>query len=213
MILESLIIIGSDFLESPEIQPHQEKNTNRLVLSTAWKIVQDADYQAVTMDAVAINAHLSKTELYQKWPDRATLVTAAFSQYDSMAVNLHVPNGGHLERDLSKLFKELLPEINELSRPKFAGLVPERLQDVSLDQIFSIGPGKDFHKVLMTMLKRANKRHEIQLDQLSENVLNLPALLLVNQIIQGKQVVKKNLDQLITEILLPVFTASKVKWI
>ncbi len=79
--------------------------------------------------------------------------------------------------------------------------------------MFSIGPGNDFHKVLMTMLKRANKRHEIQLDQLSENVLNLPALLLVNQIIQGKQVVKKNLDQLITEILLPVFTASKVKWI
>lgn len=201
------------FLESPKTASRQERDSDQLVLSTAWKIVQDADYQAVTMDAVAISAKISKNALYHKWPDRAMLVTAAFAKYDQKAVSLRVPNGGHLERDFSQLFAALLPEINELSRPKFAGLVTERLEDVPVNQILSIGPGKDFQSVLMRILKRADKRHQIQLNQLSENVLNLPALLLVNQIILGKHVTKKDLDQLITEILLPVYTASKIKWI
>lgn len=200
-------------MEKPRTKPRQKDNDQHSILASAWKIVQDADYQAVTMDAVAMSANISKTDLYRKWPDRATLIMAAFAQYDSKAVKLHVPNGGHLERDFSKLFEQLIPEINELSRPKFAGLITERLQDVPLDHILSIAPGKDFHSVLMSMLKRANKRHEVQLNQLSENVTNLPALLLINQIIQEKQVTKQDLDRLITEILLPVFTASKIKWI
>src|SRR5258708_29196014 len=49
----------------------------RAILSAVTGLLGEAGYEAMTMDAVAARARVSKTTIYRRWPGKAELVRAA----------------------------------------------------------------------------------------------------------------------------------------
>lgn len=63
------------------------------------RLLTSGGYQALTMDAVAAEAHASKATIYRRWSNKAELVKAALDAHDS-AYNDTVPDTGTLRGDL-----------------------------------------------------------------------------------------------------------------
>lgn len=185
-----------------------------LVLTAAWDMLQHDGYPAITMAAISVHTGIKKNLLIRRWPKRSLLVREALIKFDQQIVTLKTPNSGNLQQDLIKLFNEMRPEINELSQPMFDDFIQEQLMAASPNQILSLAStGPNFDHVIQTILKRADRHHEINMEQLPQQAAALPELMLINQIIHHDHSSKKDLAQIVTKILMPVMTASKVKWI
>lgn len=185
-----------------------------LVLTAAWDMLQHDGYPAITMAAISVHTGIKKSLLIRRWPKRSLLVREALIKFDQQIVTLKTPNSGNLQQDLIKLFNEMRPEINELSQPMFDDFIQEQLMAASPNQILSLAStGPNFDHVIQTILKRADRHHEINMEQLPQQAAALPELMLINQIIHHDHSSKKDLAQIVTKILMPVMTASKVKWI
>lgn len=185
-----------------------------LVLTAAWDMLQHDGYPAITMAAISVHTGIKKNLLIRRWPKRSLLVREALIKFDQQIVTLKTPNSGNLQQDLIKLFNEMRPEINELSQPMFDDFIQEQLMAASPNQILSLAStGPNFDHVIQTILKRADRHHEINMGQLPQQAAALPELMLINQIVHHDHSSKKDLAQIVTKILMPVMTASKVKWI
>lgn len=177
-------------------------------------MLQHDGYPAITMAAISVHTGIKKNLLIRRWPKRSLLVREALIKFDQQIVTLKTPNSGNLQQDLIKLFNEMRPEINELSQPMFDDFIQEQLMAASPNQILSLAStGPNFDHVIQTILKRADRHHEINMEQLPQQAAALPELMLINQIIHHDHSSKKDLAQIVTKILMPVMTASKVKWI
>lgn len=67
------------------------------ILGVVREILNEVGYERLTVDAVVTRAKASKATIYRKWPDKATLVAAAF---DARAEELPpLPLGGETLRE------------------------------------------------------------------------------------------------------------------
>src|ERR1700754_2004764 len=70
-------------------------------LAVTLRLLQEHGYDQLTVDAVAGAAHASKATVYRRWPSKAELVLAAFTEgVRQIAV---APNTGTLRGDLISL--------------------------------------------------------------------------------------------------------------
>ncbi len=192
---------------------HQEAAFKDHLLSLAWNLIQERGYQALTLNRLSKTANLKETEIHHLWPNRNQLGLAAYLAYGRNKLTLKQPNAGNLQRDLLQLFNDLRSDLNKLGSPKLHGLLSDALWDVPLTHVLSVATGHDIEGILRALLKRADHRHEIQLKQLSPYAQTLPLTIFTSEVIDGHQFSKDDINEIVTQLLIPAFTASKVKWI
>ncbi|PDH91901.1 TetR family transcriptional regulator, partial [Oenococcus oeni] len=151
----------------------------------------------------------NKTTIYRRWPNKSLLVVSAFSKFVPRP-KMHIPNSGNLRDDLVKLFEQLVNQLEFLTSGKFEGLLLDRLRDTSIDKVFGrVDENNALQKFIVIILQRAEKRGELKINQLSQRVLELPFLLLLNEVISTRGIVpKESLTEIVDKILLPVFLRS-----
>ena len=71
------------------------------LLAVTLQLLQEHGYDGLTVDAVANTARASKATVYRRWPSKAELVLAAFTE--GVRLVAVPPNTGTLRGDLLKL--------------------------------------------------------------------------------------------------------------
>lgn len=181
------------------------------ILNQTWLLLQQLGYGKLTMDDVAHAAKTNKNAIYRRWPQKCYLVMAAVG-LNAPTINFEVSDHGSLKDDLTALFESL--------NPIYKIMKPEDLQDYILDIFSNTASYKFFSginqenailKSMETIITRANHRHEISLSigTASERALNLPILLILNEVALHGRLTETCIDDIVDNILLPIYKAEK----
>ncbi len=170
------------------------------------ELLQQNGYERLTVDAVAATAKASKATVYRRWPSKAELVVAAFTEgIRQVAVP---PNTGTLRGDLVKLGNVIREQsgkhastvgavLPELSRnPALA----EAMQEVFVDQ----------RKAVIThVLRQAADRGEIDAAAISDELWDvLPGYLVFRNMLPGRPPTEATVTALVDQVLLPSLTRN-----
>ena len=155
------------------------------------------------MEAVAARAGTSKAVLYRRWPNRAHLALAAY-RHRVVPVADRIPDTGDLREDVMAVLRHLQRNSEEMSPEMLHGLLAE-LRSMPPD-LTEVLPG-----LMMTILRRAAERGEVDLGKVTPRVASLPGDLLRHQfLITGRSVSDDFLSEIVDEIFLPlVVTPSR----
>ncbi|KRN01811.1 transcriptional regulator, AcrR family [Levilactobacillus senmaizukei DSM 21775 = NBRC 103853] len=193
-----------------------EKKTRRrgaaleaAILKVAWDQLQAQGYQALTIEGVAAGAATTKTVLYRRWPDKAHLVIATIRKFGNL-VSYQVPDTGTFRGDLLDLFGQLASVLDTLKGETFRGLLSDRLKQVKFDQILDrLNNDNALASYVQPILDHAAARGEISQARWPERVVNLPGILLLNEIFSRRELTLAAQTAMVDEILLPVFSVKQ----
>ena len=56
----------------------RDKDADVRILKTALRLVERTGFRSVSMEAIAAEAHVARTTIYRRWPNKATVIMDAF---------------------------------------------------------------------------------------------------------------------------------------
>ncbi|MBZ5657572.1 MAG: TetR/AcrR family transcriptional regulator [Acidobacteriia bacterium] len=95
---------GSDGKRAPG-RPRSEES-RQAILSSTLKLLKQAGFPQLSIEAIAADADVSKATVYRWWPTKAALVADAFSA--SADQELRFPNTGSVHQDMSLQMRQLI---------------------------------------------------------------------------------------------------------
>jgi AcrR family transcriptional regulator len=116
----------------PRGRPRSEKST-RAILAAAGELLLEHGLEAVSMDAIAEQAGVSKATIYRWWPTKETLAIDAL--YEDWATAYPIaPDTGSLRDDLLGIF---LPWVNHIVTRPYARALGALLTRARTDDSFA----------------------------------------------------------------------------
>lgn len=179
------------------------------ILDEAWLLLQQKGYDKLTMDDVAHAVKTNKNAIYRRWPQKCYLIFAAISR-QSPAISFEIGDHGSLQEDLMAVFESLNPIFQIIKPEDLRDLISDMFSNaIAYDLFNGINNENDIRKSIETIITMANQRNEISLsiNNISEKALNLPSLLIINEIIQHGKITEESAKDMIDNILMPIFTA------
>lgn len=177
------------------------------ILDEAWLLLQQKGYDKLTMDDVAHAAKTNKNAIYRRWPQKCYLIFAAIGR-QSPSISFEIGDHGSLQEDLMALFESLNPIFQIIKPDDLRDLISDMFSNaIAYDLFNGINNENDIRKSIETIISRANQRNEISLsiNTISEKALNLPSLLIINEIIQHGKITEESAKDMIDNILMPIF--------
>lgn len=195
--------------ESDHPKRRRGADLENAVLSAAWELLQEVGYHDFTMAEVAKRANAAKPVLYRRWPEKSSLAATAILTFGPK-LDVTVPDTGSLRQDLVDFFNQLIKIFDMFGTDKLKGLVSDRLKTIPMEKLFSAPNSKNqLQDAVEQILKQAENRHELVVNDLSPRVLNLPSVLFINEVVSQEVVNRDVITDIVDEILIPVFTAKR----
>lgn len=174
------------------------------LLEVTLQLLQENGYDRLTVDAVAATARASKATVYRRWPSKAELVLAAFTEgIRQVAVP---PDTGTLRGDLVRL-GELICE----QTAQHASTVRAVLVEVSRNPALNDAMQHQFidqRKALMLhILGQAVDRGEIDAAAVNDDLWDvLPGYLIFRSLVSGRATTARTVASLVDEVVIPGLT-------
>ena len=181
------------------------------ILDQAWLLFQQMGYGKLTMDDVAHAAKTNKNAIYRRWPQKCYLFMAAVSR-EAPPINLEIGDHGSLKDDLTALFECLNPIFKMIKPDDLRNYIVDMFPNMVSYEFFSgINHENPIRKSIETLITRANHRHEttLSIGAVSEKALNLPTLLILNEIALYGQLTETSIVDIVDNILLPIYKVEK----
>ena len=176
------------------------------LLTAAWDELADVGFAKLTMESVADRAKTGIAVLYRRWSNKSDLVLAAIRHY-SETHRLAVPDTGDLRDDLFILltnFNAGRTEFVALLGATFAGL--QDSAGLTIEDVRNIVRG-DGPRLSDDVYRRAHERGEIDLAQISQDVLDLPFQLVRHDVLMTLQPVPpERIRSIVGDIFWPLAT-------
>lgn len=176
------------------------------LLSVTLALLQQHGYERLTVDEVAATARASKSTVYRRWPTKAELVLAAFSE--GIRQVTEPPDTGGLRGDLVALGELVSKQARDHAATVRAVLGevsrnPE-LNNVLQTQLF------DKRKALINrILEKAVQRGEIDAAAINHELWDLlPGYMIYRAVIQGRLPTSKTVHALVDDIIIPSLTRN-----
>lgn len=179
------------------------------ILDQAWLLLEQKGYDKLTMDDVAHGAKTNKNAIYRRWPQKCHLIFAAISR-QAPPINWEIGDHGSLKKDLTALFESLNPIFKIIKPDDLRDLISDMFSNTTSYDLFNvINDENDIRKSIEPIIARANARNEITLsiNDISEKALNLPSLLIINEIVLYGRLTEASIEDIVNNILLPIFKA------
>ena len=162
---------GAATAPAPRGRPRSEK-ARKAVLDAAAELLLARGLSAVSMDAVAERAGVSKATIYRWWPTKETLaLDALYSEWDARP---HPRDTGSLRSDLLALLR---PWARLASSRPYGRVIAALLTEAQTDPVFAaeyrqrvVEPRRDQARAIF---RRAIERGEIPMDTKIEVALDL----------------------------------------
>jgi AcrR family transcriptional regulator len=114
-------------------RPRNERSRQAILRSTL-KLLRRHGFAALTIEAVAADAHVGKATVYRWWPNKGALVVDAFAA--SIEDELHFPDSGSVREDMSLQMNQFLEVLHSRSGRIVAGVIAAGQSDPSLMEEF-----------------------------------------------------------------------------
>jgi AcrR family transcriptional regulator len=174
------------------------------LLEVTLELLQEHGYERLTIDAVAAMAHASKATVYRRWPSKAELVLAAFTEgCRQVAV---APGTGTLRGDLLRLGEVICQHAREQ-----AGTIRAVMVEVSRHPALHDAMQSQFldqrKALIQEVLRQAAERGEIDHAVISDELWDLlPGYLIFRSIMPSRPPTEHTVQALVDEVLIPGLT-------
>jgi AcrR family transcriptional regulator len=173
-------------------------------LEVTLRLLQEHGYDGLTVDAVATTARASKATVYRRWPSKAALVLAAFTEaIRQVAVP---PDTGTLRGDLLRVGQLVCEQVSHhastLRAVHFEVSRNPALNEVMQHQFI------DQRKALIQhVLRQAVERGEIEEAAISNELWDLlPGYLIFRSILGSRPPTRRTVQALVDDVLIPSLT-------
>jgi AcrR family transcriptional regulator len=176
------------------------------LLEVTLQLLQEQGYDRLTVDAVAATARASKATIYRRWPAKAALVLAAFTEGIRQVAG--PIDTGSLRDDLLALGALVCEQARRHTDTMRAVLfevarcpeLSDALQHEIVDQR---------RAAISHIMRRAAGRGEIHSAELCDEIWDLlPGYLVFRSIIPGRAPNDRTVQLLVDDILIPALTRS-----
>lgn len=175
------------------------------LLDAAWGVLVDHGYPGFTFESVAARAGTSRPVLYRRWPTRDDLLAAAL-KHSGMFGAIEVPDTGTLRSDAIGLLQEFGRQ-----RIGVAALMSVLLSDLyresgttfaeARSKMLDSGAPRGFQVIV----DRAVARGELDLGDVPDRVLNLPADLFRHELMLTLSPIPVEvIEEIVDDIWLPL---------
>ena len=174
------------------------------LLAVTLQLLQEHGYDRLTVDAVANAARASKATVYRRWPSKAELVLAAFTEGVRQVAG--PPNTGTLRGDLLHLGETCCEQGRQHASTIRAVLVEvsrhPALNDAMQHQFI------DQRKALVQhILRQAVERGEIADAAITDELWDLlPGYLIFRSILPGRPPTRATVEALVDNFIIPGLT-------
>jgi AcrR family transcriptional regulator len=193
--------------EHPVRSRRRGETLEAAILKAAWDELSVAGYDHLTMERVAARAKTNKAVLYRRWANKAKLVVAASLKFMPRPI-YEIPDTGELRNDLLALLLGIVRPLQAIGVGTIKGLMIENIgPDLisSLPQIIRPGRENKLSTALMTILKNAELRGEVNLEKISPRVISLPADLIRYEVLVTQEPISdKTIVEIVDDIFIPL---------
>ncbi len=175
------------------------------ILNAAWDELNGVGYTHLTMEAVARRAKTNKAAIYRRWPSKAKLVAAAWRRH-MPAVTKEVPDTGDLRNDVMLFLDTIVQPLQMIGAETLHGLMVDLGGLLSsLPQMDHQGVAERWNASMMTILRHAEQRGEVDSAKGTPRILSLPAdLLRYELLITHEPVTDETVAEIVDDIFLPL---------
>jgi AcrR family transcriptional regulator len=178
------------------------------ILAAALDGLAELGYDRLSMDEIAARAHAGKGALYRRWPSKARLIVDALLTWRNARGPVVVPDTGSLSGDIEAIIASV-PDFDapaERQLAVFLGLVTAASRDpelrVAITEDFLARPRRAIREVLDRAVAREEIGPEIDLELVSEILLGLNLLRIVN----GELPDRNHVRRVMSGIIYPLVT-------
>ncbi|HEY1731511.1 MAG TPA: TetR/AcrR family transcriptional regulator [Terriglobales bacterium] len=151
-------------------RPRNERSRQAILRSTL-KLLRRHGFAALSIEAVAADAHVGKATVYRWWPTKGALVVDAFSS--SIENELHFPDSGSVREDMRVQMNQYLEVLRSRSGRIIAGVIAAGQSDPSLMEEFRARFLRPRRQEAYRTLQRGIDRKELPRDLDLDLVLDL----------------------------------------
>lgn len=171
------------------------------LLEVTLQLLQENGYDRLTVDAVAATARASKATVYRRWPSKAELVLAAFTEgIRQVAVP---PETGTLRGDLMRLGELVCQQIGQQAGTVRAVLV-EVSRNPALNEVMQQQFVEQRKSLMLHILGQAADRGEIDAAAIDEDLWDvLPGYLIFRTLVSGRAPTAGTVANLVDNVILP----------
>lgn len=175
------------------------------ILTATLDLIESTEYENITMDMIAKNAHTNKSVLYRRWESKADIILAAL-RTQMGSVRLEVPDTGSIHDDLLALFDQLIDLLTKMNYDHLAGLMMERLGGMSVADFFKrLGPNNYVTQLVQQVMTQGQARGEIDLTVVDGQLLNLPVYLIMDTLFSKETALtQKRMHWMVDSVMMPV---------
>ena len=178
----------------------------RELLAVTLRLLQEHGYERLTLDDVAAAGRASKSTMYRRWPTKAELVLAAFTEGITQAAV--PPDTGSLRDDLIAIGDTVCEQSKEHASTLRAvlGEVSRNpaLNDAMQKQLFD-----ERRTMLNQVLRRAVDRGEIDAGAINNELWDLlPGYVIYRTVVQSRFPTRRTVRALVDEMIMPSLTRS-----
>ncbi|MET0474161.1 MAG: TetR/AcrR family transcriptional regulator [Mycobacterium sp.] len=178
-------------------------------LTVTLELLQQNGYERLTVDAVAAAAKASKATVYRRWPSKAELVLAAFTEGIRQASG--PPDTGSLRGDLMAL-GSVICEQSARHASTIGAVLPELARNPALSDAMQHEFVDQRRAVMNHVLRQAVQRGEIDAAAMSDELWDLlPGYLVFRNMIPGRPPSEATVSALVDQVILPSLTRSLKK--
>jgi AcrR family transcriptional regulator len=175
-------------------------------LEVTLRLLQQHGYDGLTVDAVATTAKASKATVYRRWPSKAELVLAAFTEaIRQVAVP---PDTGTLRGDLLRV-GQLVCEQARLHASTMRAVHFEVSRNPALNEVMQHEFLDQRKALIKHILQQAVERGEIEEAAISNELWDLlPGYLIFRSIMDSRPPTRRTVQVLVDDVIIPSLTRT-----
>lgn len=176
------------------------------ILNAALEELERRGYAALSMDAVAERARVSKASLYRRWRGKAELVVDAV--YRILPDADEARDTGELRGDLIAVLGDASAQLSGPAGSGMRGILSDALSDpVTGAELRSRRKGRGT-AVIRVVVTRAVARGELDADGVPDRVLEVGHAMLRHEFLFGGAVTDDYIVSLVDEVVVPLLLAT-----
>lgn len=186
----------------------RDRSRDTVIEKAAIELLGEVGYEHITIEAVALRAHVSKATIYRRWKNKAELMTAAVHHY--AFCKSPTIDTGSLRSDLIEIIAEKVKAMESEDGQFIRGLMTAARTDGDLAAVLTSSVAEYASTAHRAIFDRARARGEISNSAQTETILEIvPAVVSFRIFMSHQSVNRKFIEHLVDDVIFPILKNSQ----
>ena len=189
--------------DSPRGGRPRDDAREQAILDAALALIAEVGYEAMSMEAVATHAGVSKATIYRRWTGKADLMAEAIRRMHSDGFP-DPEDTGNLRGDLVSMTRLMISQMAGVDGGLLCGLAMAMRSDAELATLMDGHKREHRERVQLLIVSRAKARGEIAESLEPPELIDVAAGVALFQVMSGKPLDDTFSDYLVDRVLIPL---------